>query len=60
MDSTRSRLLPMPKNSPFPQRPWMQNNSAAAAAPGATGLKGTMIDGGRTIFVVKFPNETIE
>lgn len=40
MDSTRSRLLPMPKNNPFPQRPWMQNNSAAAAAPGATGLKG--------------------
>lgn len=40
MDSNRSRLLPMPKHNPFPQRPWMQNNSAAAGAPGATGLKG--------------------
>lgn len=40
MDSSRSRLLPMPRNNPFPQRPWMENNGAAAAAGGASGMKG--------------------
>lgn len=41
MDSNRSNLLPVLRKSPFPQRPWMENNGAAAAA-GGSGLKGVV------------------
>lgn len=39
MDSSRTHVLPLPRRNPFPQRPWMENNGAAAAATGASGLK---------------------
>lgn len=42
MDSNRLHLL---KRNPFPQRPWMENNGAAAAAGGSTGLKGIVAGG---------------
>lgn len=29
--------------NPFPQRPWMESSGAAAAATGASGLKGRLL-----------------
>lgn len=40
MDSNRSNLFAISRRTPFPQRPWMENSGAAAAAGGSTGLKG--------------------
>lgn len=46
MDSTRSYLFSMPpRKNPFPQRPWMDNNGAAAAAGGSSGMKGIVAGG---------------
>lgn len=55
MDSSRSRLLPMPRNNPFPQRPWMENNGAAAATGGASGMKGKIYSF-LIIFLIEYSN----
>lgn len=62
MDSSRSRLMPMPKNNPFPRRPWMENNGAAAAAGGASGLKGIVAGGitGGIEICITFPTEYVK
>ncbi|XP_031623511.1 tricarboxylate transport protein, mitochondrial [Contarinia nasturtii] len=62
MDSKRSLLLPMPKRNPFPQRPWMENNCAAAAAGGSTGLKGIVAGGitGGIEICITFPTEYVK
>lgn len=62
MDSRRSNLLPMPGRNPFPQRPWMENNGAAAAAGGSTGLKGIVAGGitGGIEICITFPTEYVK
>lgn len=63
MDSNRSNLLPMPRRSPFPQRPWMEKTGAAAAAGGgSTGLKGIVAGGitGGIEICITFPTEYVK
>lgn len=58
-----SRLFPtMPKKNPFPMRPWMDNNGAAAAATGSTGLKGIVAGGitGGIEICITFPTEYVK
>lgn len=61
MDSSRSRFIAMPKNSPFPQRPWMEKTGAAAAASG-TGVKGIVAGGitGGIEICITFPTEYVK
>lgn len=62
MDSNRLNLLAVSKRSPFPQRPWMENNGAAAAAGGSTGLKGIIAGGitGGIEICITFPTEYVK
>lgn len=62
MDSNRSSLLPMPRRNPFPQRPWMENNGAAAGAGGGKGLKGIVAGGitGGIEICITFPTEYVK
>lgn len=62
MDLYRSTLLPKPKNNPFPRRPWMENNGAAAAASGASGMKGIIAGGitGGIEICITFPTEYVK
>lgn len=62
MDSSRSHLLPMPRKNPFPRRPWMENNGAAAAASSASGLKGIVAGGitGGIEICITFPTEYVK
>lgn len=62
MDSNRLNLLAVSKRSPFPQRPWMENNGAAAAAGGSTGLKGIVAGGitGGIEICITFPTEYVK
>lgn len=48
-------------NNPFPQRPWMENNFAAAPASG-TGLKGIIAGGitGGIEICITFPTEYVK
>lgn len=50
------------KRSPFPDRPWMENNGAAAAATGGTGLKGIVAGGitGGIEICITFPTEYVK
>lgn len=52
----------MPRRSPFPQRPWMENTGAAAAAGGSTGLKGIVAGGitGGIEICITFPTEYVK
>lgn len=56
MDSNRSHLLLISKKNPFPRRPWMENNGAAAAAGGASGLKGNMSVNPKRQSMITFSN----
>lgn len=60
MDS--NRLLAVSKKSPFPQRPWMTDSGAAAAAGGSTGLKGIVAGGitGGIEICITFPTEYVK
>lgn len=48
-------------NNPFPSRPWMENNGAAAAA-GGTGVKGIIAGGitGGIEICITFPTEYVK
>lgn len=48
--------------NPFIRRPWMENNGAAAAAGGQTGLKGIVAGGitGGIEICITFPTEYVK
>ncbi len=48
--------------NPFIRRPWMENNGAAAAAGGGTGLKGIVAGGitGGIEICITFPTEYVK
>lgn len=54
--------MPFNRRNPFPQRPWMENNGAAAAAGGSTGLKGIVAGGitGGIEICITFPTEYVK
>lgn len=62
MDLYRSTLFQRPKNNPFPRRPWMKDNGAAAAASGSSGMKGIVAGGitGGIEICITFPTEYVK
>lgn len=62
MDSSRLQSIALSKNTPFPRRPWMEKNGAAAAAGGASGLKGIVAGGitGGIEICITFPTEYVK